>query len=251
LLLETELDKRIALGGDLHSAAAVSQSAYPNPLDAKDWEFSSTSAAGKSSEEMQVAVSVVESALVHVCQPGMGNESSLAVTFPKFAVGLQSMSPSLCQDRPFFLCLMQALLRYKSKLPKPARDAVISCWLGWLRHKTGDAGGDGSVNSAGHEYLVRTLSEWSALGNILLTRDQLLQFAREAVQAADSSVGGAAGRTCADLWKSGAADFASVKRQYGRMLKPLPAVQAEQWKQEMGFVDAAEDTNAEVEQPET
>jgi len=252
LLLETELDKRIAPGGDLNAAATASQSAYPDPIDPDDWEFS-----GRSHEELQVAVSLVAGSLVYVCQPGMGNESCLAVSFPKFAIGLQRMSPSLCHDRPFFVCLVQALLRYKSKLPKPARDAVVQCWIGWLKHGTGD--GEGSATSAAHEYLVKILNDWSALGNVLLTRDNMLQIARNVVEAVNSSVDNKAAaadatlvpRTCAKLWKSDAPEFAAVKKQYERMLKPLPALQAKAWKQEVGFIDEGEDAVSGTEPMET
>jgi len=238
LLLEAELDKRTAVHGDLHAAAVASQSAYPRPLAGDAWEL--TSDASSRTEEMQVAVSLVEGALVFVCQPAeKGDETTLAVTFPKLATALQRMSSpsSLRQDRPFFVCLVRAILRHKSKLPKQTRDAILESWLGWLKQGTGEVADDdrsdvGPVTSAAHEYLMRLLNDWSVLGNLLLPRDTLLQFSKDAIRAVDAE-------KFAKMWNSSddgvTADFAPIKEQYECMLKVLPTAQAEQWKEEVGL----------------
>jgi len=252
LLMETELDKRMAVGGDLHEAAATQKA--PDRLGADAWVI-----AGNKSYELQVAASLVEAALIFISQPGMGNEASLAATFPKFSAALQSLSPSLCQDRPFFVCLVQVLLRHRQKLPRPSRDAILKCWLEWLKHnaatsrkkkKSGDAS-VGSITSPAHEYIIRMLNEWSTLGNLLLPRDDLFRFSLEVVRATETSAG-SDDMAFAKLWKDGddkkdaVSDFAAIKQQYERMLKVLPAAKAEEWKHEVGIAEAATTTSKDV-----
>lgn len=224
LFLETDLNTRVANGGDLHAASQAS-SFQPLSVTEDDWERS---------DQLEVTLSLTEGALVFVCQPGTGNDNALAITFPKFAVALKRLSKSLCDDRPFFVCLIQTILRHKAKLSKTTRDAIFESWLDWLKE---DSEKDGSLASCGHEYLVRLLVEWSSFGNLLLPRDTLIKYSLEIVKHVGSST-----KKFSDAWKSNDASFQPTKDQYERLLKLLPSSQADQWKKDTGVTGApAED----------
>jgi bromodomain-containing protein 7/9 len=222
LMLAAELDRRVIPGGDLHQAAQSYLSLQQPAIDPDDWN---------GDKQTEVAVALVEGALVSICQPGNRNETSLSVTFPKFSMALQHISVSLLEDRVFFLCLIQALLKHKTKLTKGTCNAIVEAWLQWLIREPSRVG---SMTSAAHERLIFLLNEWSALGNVLLPRDKLLQFAKEAVQAADASEAKDE-RKFLTFWNSGSVDFAPVKKQYDRMLKQLPEASAMQWKEDVGI----------------
>jgi len=226
LLLEAEIDRRVAPGADLHE---VMQQGYQDTvlpsIQEDEWN---------GNDQMQVAASLVEGALVSICQLGNQNHTSLAVTYPKFSTALERLSVSLSDDRPFFLCLIQALLRHKTKLTPSTRDAVVHAWLKWLQRKK-------SMISAAHECLILLLNEWSALGNVLLPRDVLIRMATQAVQTANESESKEK-RKFANLWKTAdeTSDFALVKKQYERMLKHLPEASAKQWKIDVGLEEQEE-----------
>ena len=229
LFLEDELDRRMGNGGDLQAAAQAADFKV-EPIPSELW------AAG---DQMEVSASLVQGALVFLCQPGLGNESSLAVTFPKFAHALQQLSSRLCDDHVFFLSLSAVLLRHKAKLPASTRDAVITSWLGWLR-----ADARGAICTKAHEHLIRLLNDWSGFGNLIMPRDSLVQFTLESVRVVDSCAG-PNGDTVARLWnKPETTTFALVKEQYERTLKFLPLAQAEQWKKDVG-INSQSDGNAE------
>jgi uncharacterized protein YaaW (UPF0174 family) len=160
LLVESELDKRLAAGGDLQLAGqSMSDRSY---LPAKDvWEGTS---------HLDVLRALTEAALVHVCQPGNSHESSLAITFPKFGMALQELSVNLWNERPFFVSLIQALLRNKSKLSRMARDAIASAWLQWLGPGKMEGCKEGSMTSAAHECFVTLLNEVSLHVEVTLVR---------------------------------------------------------------------------------
>lgn len=221
LMLESELDRRVAVGGDLHDAAQVAPLSL-EPIMKESWTGGT---------QTEVMVSLVEGSLVHICQPGNANDASLPVTFPKFALALQHLSATLRHDRAFFMCLINALLKQKSKLSRSTRDAVVDSWLSWLRNEESDAS---TMASAAHECLLMLLNEWSALGNQILPRDMLLKFSADAVEAVNTSENKDEGKF-SQIWKSDAEEFASVKKQYERMLKHLPTTHAEQWREEVGI----------------
>jgi hypothetical protein len=224
LLLEAEVDRRVSQGGDLY-AAAQSTNDHAKPVSEEKW---------KGKDNVQVVLSLVQGGLVHICQPGNGNESSLSVTFPKFALALQALASTyLWHDRVFFLCLLAVMIKHKSKLPKATRDAVVRSWLDWLQQEGSDDGG--SMTSAAHEYLITLLNEWSSLGNLLLPRDDLVEFATEAVEAVNASEGASSDRKFASMWAKDEKDFEPIRKQYERMLKHLLPARAKEWKQEMGI----------------
>ncbi|KAL7572389.1 hypothetical protein ACA910_021598 [Epithemia clementina (nom. ined.)] len=258
LMLEAELDKRIVSpAGDLHDAAKSDETLAPQPIESKEWA---------KGQFLEVPMTLMQSAIIHYCQPGSTTDASLAVTFPKFAAGLVHLSrKKFLQDRLFFQCLIRAIVRHKAKLSKAARDAIVKAWIVWLspskqHRKEKDKG---AMVSAAHECLIQLLNEWSSIGNQVLPRDMLLSFVADAVKAVSASSGpkkdsdGEEERveTLADWWnktevedddtnisiaKTAAsadkdAPFGPVKKQYLRMLKHLPEATATQWKEEMGI----------------
>jgi Bromodomain len=248
LLMEADLDRRVAIGGDLHAAAQVSP-LFPQPVALDLWVRGETS-------HSEVDVSLFAGSLVHLCQPVSKNETSLAVTFPKFAAALRSLSPMLMNDRSFFLSLIFALLKHKSKLPRVTRDAVIDSWIDWLRRprvrsiKGEDDKGvevDGSMTSSAHECFILLLNEWSSLGNLLLPRDKLIQYSLDAVKAANASEPRKSRKFVAvfniesaevsaeETVPSITDQFTPVRKQYLRLLKNLPASNAEQWRIDAGI----------------
>jgi hypothetical protein len=234
LMLESELDRRVALGGDLYDAAQVTP-LPPRPIMKESWTGGT---------QTEVMVSLVEGSLVHICQPGNANDVSLPVTFPKFALALQHLSATLRDDRAFFMCLVNALLKQKSKLSRSTRDAVVDSWLNWLRNEESDAS---TMESAAHECLIMLLNEWSALGNQILPRDMLLKFSAEAVAAVNTSENKDE-RKFSQIWKTDSEEFATVKKQYERMLKHLPTTHAKQWREEVGIDDVPTEEPEETEQ---
>lgn len=221
LLVEAELDKRIVVGEDLHDAAQANMSLRPPPIDPSQWV---------ANDQMEVATSLIEGALVHVCQPGNANDGSLAITFEKFASALIYVARNSLQDhRVFFQCLIRAIIRHKAKLTKPCRDAIVESWLNWLRSFD-----NGCATSAAHECFVMLLNDWSAIGNLILPRDTLLDFSKKGVDAVNGTENSEE-RKFHSLWQSGDPAFVEVRKQYERMLKTLPAESADEWKQQVGL----------------
>ena len=265
LFLEAELDKRVTTpAGDLHDAAESDDSLVPRPIKSKEWI---------QGQFLEVPMALLQGAIVHLSQPGSTTETSLAVTYPKFATALAHMSRNagtFLQDRPFFQCLIRAILRHKAKLSKASRDAIVQSWLSWLS-KAWEQRKRVVMVSAAHECLIQLFNEWSSIGNQILPRDTLLLFVADTVQAV---TGRAASRTnathpeepnetgksvqsFASWWtqtlvtddtddettKGGNEEmpFAPVKKQYLKMLKLLPEASVTQWKEEMGILHDRED----------
>jgi len=243
LLLENELDKRVVVSGDLYEASNFMEQSRPGPPPQEAW---------KSTVNDQAIVSLVEAALVHICRPGNGNEVSLAITYPKFATALLSSSSFICDDRAFFLCLIQSLLKHKSKLQRSTRDVVVANWLDFLRtpprHSKRKKGHKkmkkwGTMTSAAHECLMLLLNEWASLGNQLLPRDLLLKLSADAIEAANESET-LAERTFVAMWNdadkaegklAGTGHFGMVRKQYERMLEGLPENFRTQWREQVGL----------------
>jgi hypothetical protein len=255
LFLENELDQRVIVGGDLYDASRSLDDLRPSPPGPELWQ---------SNNSIQGIVALTEGALVHICTPGNSAEASLAVTYPKFAMALQESSSTICDDRAFFLCLVDALLRHKSKLQRNTRDVVVTHWLEYLRkpprHAKRRKGPKkqkkwGNITSAAHECLILLLNEWASLGNQLLPRDMLLKFASDAVHAAEESET-LAERKFMALWNERdeatreadgtVGDFIPVRLQYERMLNGLPANSRTQWREQLGLPEA-ETKDADVE----
>lgn len=149
LLLDAELDKRIAVGGDLHEAA-LQDIVAKQELQTKEWEGTS---------RLYDLRTIVEGALVHLLQPGNSNEVALQSQFPRYVAALDNLSDgNMLNERPFFMSMSHALLRYKSKLPHSTRDLVTGCMLNWLKIE-GSTDPDRVICSQLHECLINLLNE--------------------------------------------------------------------------------------------
>ncbi len=151
LLLDVELDRRMVQGGDLHDAALQNVLARP-VVQVKEW---------KESSSLYDLRAVVESAFVHVVQPGNAHEVALQNQFPRFVAALDELSGgNMMIERPFFVSLSYALLRYKSKLPRSTRDLATGCLIRWLK-MGGNISPNTAVCSPLHECFIFLLNEVS------------------------------------------------------------------------------------------
>ena len=149
LLLDAELDRRMAIGGDLHHTALRALREHPK-LQTNEW---------KGASSLRDLLVVVECALVNLLQPGNSNESALRDQFPRFVVALNELSGrNMLNEKPFFISLANALLRYKSKLPHSTRDLVTECLIQWLRMDE-TASPKTAMCSALHECFMYLLNE--------------------------------------------------------------------------------------------
>jgi hypothetical protein len=238
LLLEAELDKRLVVGGDFHPVAqALHDSRPPPPSIALQDQVSP--------HLLQVAVSLLEGACCHICLPGNSQDTSLSVTFVKFAKTLESLAGSIWEERAFFVCLTQAILRHKTRLNRNARDVIIKTWMDWLKSSSASTTKKtkkpkhGSITSAAHEYLVHLINEWAALGNVMMPRDLLLKVTSELVETVNTSE---SERKFALMWEAkDSKDFEPIKKQYERMLGMLPASHSAQWKEQVGISSDGDD----------
>lgn len=223
LLLDTELDRRMVVGGDLYDAALQDVVKRPE-VQINEWEGTSS---------LHDLRAVVEGAFVHLLQPGQSNEASLQNQFPRFVAALDKLSGgNMLNERPFLMSLTHALLRYKSKLPKGTRDLVTRCMIEWLSVKENVAPKT-AMCSPLHECFIYLLNEWSALGNQVLPRDLFLSLGEEAVAATSGSSDKYG--LFAKLWANDDDCFLAVKEQYTRMLSSTPDARAMQWKEKMGI----------------
>lgn len=227
LLLDVDLDKRSAVGGDLHDAAV--QSLLDRP-DTMDTEWVGTS----SLQDLRV---IVEGALVHLMQPGNSNEMALQSQFPRFVNALEKLSDgNMMHERPFFVSLSNAMLRFKSKLPHKTRDLVTTVMIKWLRmSKDSSSTNEVVLCSALHECFMHLLNEWSAIGNAVLSRDLFLSLSNQAIAAADKIDDGQKSELFVSLWVKNDSHFAPVKEQYLRMLSSTPDKNAANWKENIGI----------------
>ena len=230
LLLDVDLDKRIALGGDLYDAAAQSLLA---PSDVMDAEWNGAS----SLQDLRV---IVEGAFIHLMQPGNTNEVALQNQFPRFVNALDKLSDgNMIHEKPFFISLSHALLRYKTKLPHSTRDLVTNVMIKWLRLSKDS--NESCLCSALHECFMRLLNEWASLGNAVLSRDLFLNLSEQAIAAADKQGDEQQSALFVSLWIKNDAQFALVKEQYLRMLTSTPEKTAESLKEKLGIPDEKAD----------
>eukprot|EP00986_Skeletonema_menzelii_P005680 scaffold2111_cov146-Skeletonema_menzelii.AAC.9 len=224
LLLDVDLDKRMAVGGDLHDA--VSQSLLA-PSDVMETEWNGTS----SLQDLRV---IVEGAFIHLMQPGNTNEVALQNQFPRFVNALDKLSDgNMIHERAFITSLSHALLRYKTKLPHSARDLVTNVMIKWLRMSKDS--NETCLCSALHECFMRLLNEWASLGNTVLSRDLFLSLSEQAIAASDKRDDEQTSELFVTLWTKNDSHFTLVKEQYLRMLTSTPDKTAESWKERMGL----------------
>mmetsp|Transcript_69397 Transcript_69397/g.77617 ORF Transcript_69397/g.77617 Transcript_69397/m.77617 type:complete len:998 (-) Transcript_69397:32-3025(-) len=235
LLRDSDLDKRLAVGGDLHT---VAKSTLPRPEP-------SLIPTDNDRSIPQVALALLEGAFIHVCLPGNSQDVSLSTSFVKFSNIFRALAfGDVREEIGFFKSLVPVILRHKSRLNKTVRDVIISTWMDWLKvpfslggMKKNDESQHGSIESAAHEYLIFLLNEWaSSFGNILMPRDLLLKVATEVAQIVNTSEV-VSHRNMSELWKadSNNTEFGPVKAQYERLFTILPDAHVTQWKESIGI----------------
>lgn len=149
LLLDSELDQRMVMGGDLHAAFLQSLVAR-NTIQIHEW--------GGGLSSLHDIRAVVEGAFVHLMQPGNTNEQAIQHQFPRFVTALDTLSEgNMLNERPFFMSMSHALLRYKLKLPHSIRDLVTACLIRWL--KVGEKDSKTVLCSPLHECFIYLLNE--------------------------------------------------------------------------------------------
>lgn len=250
LLRDADLDKRLAVGGDLHT---VAKSLLPRP------EPATISIDGDSSSLPQIAMALLEGAFINVCSPGNSQDISLSISFAKFSETFLDLAcGDVSNEIAFFKSLVPVILRHKARLNKTVRDVIISTWLDWLRMtpigkiKDNDESPQGSVDSAAHEYLIFLLNEWASnFGNILMPRDLLLKVSTEVVKVVDATEI-VTDRKLSKLWKANVDDtgFGRVKTQYERLLGLLPETHVAQWKGSTGIEAIGYSNSQKEEKPE-
>lgn len=221
LLLDSDLDRRMAIGGDLEDAALQAVLAR-SEVHPEDW-------AGTSSlHSLRV---LVEGALVNLLQVGNSNDAALKHQFPRFVAALDALSGGdMLNERPFCMSLVHALMRHKLRLAHGTRDLVTGCMIQWLKMGY-ELHPSRAICSPLHECFMHLLNEWSALGNLVLPRDLFLSLAEEAIAAVvgeESSVFG-------ELWAGDSDHFSPVKAQYVLMLTSTPDAKANEWKEKIGI----------------
>jgi len=203
-----------------------------------------------------VPKALVQGAMVRLLLPGGGgNEAVLVSQIPRFVVAIDKLSGGdIRDDRPFFVSIVRALVRLKTKLLIGTRDLLVTTWLGWFKiGNGGDKSGAqrGCMTRAVHECFVWLLNEWASLGNTILTWDNLMSFSENSARAAQSleekgkfaeSSSSPSGSDCsfAQHWlRDVETGFSPVKCQYQRMLKTVLPEKAKQWKESLGIDDAS------------
>eukprot|EP00531_Pseudo-nitzschia_arenysensis_P000761 CAMPEP_0116156306 /NCGR_PEP_ID=MMETSP0329-20121206/22763_1 /TAXON_ID=697910 /ORGANISM="Pseudo-nitzschia arenysensis, Strain B593" /LENGTH=962 /DNA_ID=CAMNT_0003653383 /DNA_START=90 /DNA_END=2978 /DNA_ORIENTATION=+ len=248
LLRDADLDKRLAVGGDLHT---VAKSALPRP-DPPRIIINTNSPSLP-----QIALSLLEGAYINVCLPGNSQDMSLSLSFAKFSKTFLDLAHgNVSNEVAFFKSLVPVILRHKARLNKTVRDVIISTWLEWLKTTTKEKmkfsakQPQGSIDSAAHEYLILLLNEWaSSFGNILMPRDLLLKVSTQVVKVVDGTEV-APERKFSSLWKANSNNtekgFVPVKVQYERLLSLLPESHSIQWKESAGIVAGGPSSNSET-----
>lgn len=235
LLRDADLDKRLAVGGDLHAAA---KSGLPRP------EPAHIIIDGDNPSLPQIAMALLEGAFISVCLPENSQDISLSITFASFSKTFLDLSRgNVLNEVSFFKSLIPVILRHKARLNKTVRDVIISTWLDWLKsspvgqNKNHYISPRGSVDSAAHEYLIFLLNEWASnFGNILMPRDLLLKVSTELVEVVNATEVDP-DRKLSKLWKANEKEtrFGPVKTQYERLLGLMPETHVTQWKQSTGI----------------
>lgn len=228
LLFESEFDRRTTMGGDLHQASQSTSSVTIPPLlpSIHGWM-------DNTEQKAYVAIALLQGSIVHLCLPGHHTDTSLSITLPKFASALQdiaSETSAFLHDRIFFSCLHEAILRHKLKLPRSARDSIVSVWLGWLKE-----GGTSALTAPAHEYLLKLINDWYSFGNALLPRDVMVRYCTNIVETVNTTT-----NKFATLWQQTesnvTSEFVPIKKQYEHMLKLLPEPAATQWLEQHGIL---------------
>jgi bromodomain-containing protein 7/9 len=246
LLIEADLDKRFKDEKDLQPVGQILSRPPPPTIENKE------------GTSYQATVALFEGAFVRICLPGNSQETSLAITFEKFAKALTALTLCVWEERAFFMSLVPAILRHKTRLKPVVRDAIISTWMEWLStSNTGESKKkqkNGAMMSASHEYLILLLNEWSKMGNVLISRNLLLQLLPKAIETVNNTEE-APERKFSYLWKSeDSTNFEPIRKQYKRLVSNLPEPHGSEWLGKIGIgseagVKIEENSKAEKEDP--
>jgi len=229
LILETEIDKRLSIGGDLYSYSIPTRP----ETRAEDWAGSSSLSG--------VLICLVQGALVYLLQPGVSNEMALLVQLPRFFTALKELSGgNMIHEKSFYVSLSQTILKHKFKLPHSVRDLIVHNWLDWFQASDGAS----SMTTAVHVCFIQLLNEWYTFGNQILPQLYYLSFAKDAVSASEKNERDES-MTFSHYWKNDL--LGDVKVQYERMLKHVPKDRCLKWRQSVGLDTSEEIYDIEME----
>jgi len=202
LLVEIDLDQRVAVNGELHGAL----SAVDNKMETL------APSAWSAQEGNEVTVTIMKGFLVQLVFHHRLNDESFCDAFRKLSQALTLLNEDLVVDEVFFKCLLAAILQQKNKVSKSCRDVVVDTWLGWLERSKS------SLIAPGHSIFLDLLNEWSAMGNMVMPCDHLATVI--------SKVADIAG--VLEMWSK--EEFSTIKTKYDHLLTLLPEEHAEEWK---------------------
>lgn len=219
LLLDIDLDRRVSVDGDLYDIAPEVLSQRP-AYDGNEFDDSSSCC---------ILRATSQGAMVHLLQPESSTEHALLIQFPRLSAAITKISgDGMLHDKPFYMSLIQVLLRHKSKLPHTVRDMVASNWLDWCKLTSKD----GYIASSVHECFLILLDEWASLGNTLLPRETRLSFAENLIKAIMETQPNEV--TFAQIWNENES-FSKIKIYYERMLQNVPEDRAAKFRIDVGI----------------
>ena len=228
LLLNLTIDKRMAIGGDLHDVSLALQQTHYIPV-ADEWS---------SSTRLCVVIALLKYALIDLLRPGQTNEHAFISQLNRFKniFVAQNSSPQLVNERSFWLSLANTLLSYKAKFPHKMRDSLIDFWLFILKQAR-----DTSLFSASHEIAIMLLNEWSVFGNAVVPVDLRLKLSKEFAMSVSctrkKSDLGSVQIDFAQAWSeysnNSTGEFSRIRCEYDRLLQGLPANRVITWKQSL------------------
>jgi bromodomain-containing protein 7/9 len=202
LIMMSDVDRRI-IDGDLNILPPLPSS------KPEEWIFEGSS--------NRILLDLVEGSLVHLLHSGISNDAVLVAQCSRFFVAINTLSQGNMNDeRCFFRSLIQALLRYKAKLPHSVRDMVFKGWLEWFRIE--GTGKDSRMKSALHCCFVMLLNQWASLGNLILPVDTMILWSTEAIHACEKNSNT---KRFSEYWNSNEEEFKEVKNEYEKMLKGI------------------------------
>mmetsp|Transcript_17853 Transcript_17853/g.25238 ORF Transcript_17853/g.25238 Transcript_17853/m.25238 type:complete len:234 (+) Transcript_17853:2790-3491(+) len=230
-MVQIEIDRRVRTEDDvLHNAIS---GPIPN-TDNKFWEKDDNHLT-----QQWVFRALVECAIVNLFLPGNSfTEMAISVQLPRLTEALENITGGdISEERPFFISLINALLRHKSKLSHIVRDLIINVWLNWFKVPRGPRK---SMFCAVHECFIRLLNELASISNKVLPRDKLMALSYDAVSVSEASLQDKS-ESFAKLWRVNEKSFFPIKKEYEKMLKSLPNNKANEWQERVGISEKSQE----------